>query len=127
MRGLLSAEYPSGALSGSVDPRTFVLAPHEPATIQGDLSVTASSSGPLTLTQIAGAELYDAQACNSVLLLPGGYGWRRAFWTGRGGGEITALWRVNARPARSGARGIGVQFRSQGKDFSQVVDVGRLG
>ncbi len=68
-RGLLSAQYPAGSLSGSVVPNTFVLAPRELATIQGDLSVTASSSGPLTLTQIAGAELYNAQAISNYAVL----------------------------------------------------------
>lgn len=64
-RGLLSADYPAGALSGSVDPKTFVLAPHEPAVLKGELQVIDSSSRPITLTQIAGAELYDAEAASN--------------------------------------------------------------
>ncbi len=69
MRGLLSVEYPAGSLGGSVDPKTFLLGPHEPATISGDLTVTSSSSGSLDLTQIAGAELYQANASSNYLAL----------------------------------------------------------
>lgn len=70
-QGLLSSRFPASRLSGTVEPRTFLLHPQEATTISGDLAVVSGAdSGHADLTQIAGARItYGGPEAGSAQLV----------------------------------------------------------
>ncbi|MFP4395024.1 MAG: hypothetical protein ACLFTI_07145, partial [Anaerolineales bacterium] len=62
-QGLLSTEFPQAVETGDAPPASFTLYPQEALTMTGDVRVSpVATSGPYSLTQVAGASILDWRA-----------------------------------------------------------------